>query len=104
MVANGCTQISLVKILWIVFISFFTMGLVPIYDRHDSQEKIDEEFRNIYLNAQSRKFTFVTSTPTSLDMQEGELIVFSSGVIKLILFDGTTTYQVIFSSISTLSK
>ena len=69
--------------------------LTPIYDQHDSQEKVDEELRNIYYAAQSNQFTIFTDTPTPTDLKDGEIVIYSSGTVqKLIWRDGEDIYAV----------
>ena len=87
------------KLLWILFFSFFLVGATPIYNRHENENQVDEEFRNIYLHFQPKQFTVVGSTPSSTDFQNAELVIFSTGAVKLMLTIDTTVYQLIFSSI-----
>ena len=84
---------------WLLLVlPFLILGLTPVYNSHDSQEKIDEEFRNLYLSVQPKQFTIVLSTPAANEFQEGEMVILDSGQIKLVLTKGTTIYEVIFSS------
>ena len=85
--------------LWVLLV-LPLLGLTPIYNEHTTQDKVDEEFRNIFLNVQPLQFIVVTSTPNATEYQEGQIVIFSSGVIKLMLSQGSTVYQVTFSSIS----
>ena len=89
-----------VRYLFLCLCLVLLTGLTPIYNTHDSQEKIDEEFRNLYLNVQPKQFVVVDSTPEATEFQNAEFVIFNSGMVKLVLTLGTTTYQLIFSSMS----
>lgn len=73
----------------------FLMGFTPIYNSHDSLKKVDDEIKNMTDNLQSRQFTVVNTTPNYLDLQDGEMVVYSSfpfTPVSLMLRVGTTIY------------
>ena len=45
---------------------------------HDSTDKIDQEFENLYYQAQGKQFTVVRTTPTVDDLKEGEFVIYYS--------------------------
>ena len=91
----------MIKWLFSIFIVFCgsAWALTPIYNRHEKSDQVDDEFSNIYLNVQPLQFRVFDSTPNADDLQDGEMVIFSSGAIKLMLRAGTTVYQVNLSTI-----
>lgn len=90
------------RYLWILFIPML-MGFTQIYNTHDTFKKVDDEVKNISDNLQSRQFTVVYSTPNYQDLQDGEIVIYSSSTINptvnLQLRLGTTIYASPFFSI-----
>lgn len=62
----------------------------PLFVAHDSQEKIDLEFRNIFESFQGKEFMMVVGTPTWVDGVR-TLILASTGTNKLCWFIDTGT-------------
>lgn len=71
---------------WIIFLIPFLLALTPVHDKYDSEEKIREEFKNVYEEAQSREFEVVNDTPTLRELPEGRVVIFSSNTVRKILF------------------
>lgn len=67
----------------VIFLCFFLLGLTPIFNTHEDKDQIDDEFRNAYLNFQPLQYRVVEATPTLTDLQDGEVVIFSSGAVKL---------------------
>ena len=73
-------------------------ALQPIANDYDDPINTFNEIRNITDNAQDKSFTMVTSSPTLLDLRDGEMVVYSSGIytsagnVHLVLRVGTTLY------------
>lgn len=77
------------------------MAFTPQYQRHDTQEKVDSEFKNLGNDVQSREFTVLSSTPTPKDMRIGEIVIMSSGAAKMLLIRvGEDIYSVQTSCIT----
>lgn len=62
--------------------------------KHDSQAQVDSEFKTVYDQAQPKQFRNVTSTPILADMQDGEVVTFSSGVVKIMFRVGQEIFAV----------
>ena len=58
----------------------------PIYRGHDEQLKTDDEFTNIYQQAQSKNFRVYTATPNLSDIQDGEVVIVSTTSYAKIMF------------------
>ena len=78
---------------------FFLTGLTPIYDKHENNEQIDEEFRNLYLNVQPIQFEIVNSTPSGTQYKDGQMVIVSTTTMILMLTRGSTVYQMIFEPV-----
>ena len=65
-----------------------------MFEKHDTQEKIDLEFDNIIRNAQDQQFTIVNSTPAPTDLKSGEQIWYSTGSTNLTVYlrNGTSLF------------
>lgn len=84
---------------WII-LSLFLCAFSPIYSQHDTKEKVDNEFKNGYDQMQPRQFTVVTSTPNLSDFRDGEMVIFSSGAVKVMVRVGQEIYTVGISCIT----
>lgn len=84
---------------WLI-LALFLCAFSPIYSSHDNQGKIDSELKNIYDQAQSEQFRVVTATPNLTDLKDREVVIFSSGAIKLMLRSGQDIYVVSVSCIT----
>lgn len=83
------------RYIWIL-LTLFLFGFSQVHNTHDNQVKTDEEFKNVYDQAQRRQYTLVLTTPNYQDLQNGEMVVYSSSTINptiaLMLRVGTTIY------------
>lgn len=76
------------------------LAVTPIHNIHDEAKKVDDEFRNVFYGFQPIQFTLFSTTPNVTDLQDRQMVIFSSGgVVSLQLRLGTTNYQVRFSTI-----
>ena len=82
--------------LWILFLVTPAFGASPIYNDYPDKNSIYTEFRNVFDNMQDQMFTETTSTPSFLDLKEGQLYVYASTptptVATMFLRVGTTLY------------
>ena len=62
---------------WLIFVVFLC-AFTPVANKHDTQDKTDSEFVNIYQQAQSKNFKVVSATPSLNDLQDGEIVIVSS--------------------------
>lgn len=75
-------------------------GLSPLNVQHDSQKKVDDEFVQAYNGLQSKRFRVVTTTPNYSDLEDGEMVIYSSGALKIMFRSGVDIYAVNFSCIT----
>lgn len=54
------------------------MAFTPIANEHDSQQKVDDEFKQIYQQAQPIQYRKFDSTPNLTDLQDGQMAIISS--------------------------
>jgi len=85
---------------WILLAAIGLCAFGPIHNSHDSQGKIDSEFTNLYGQAQPAQFEIVSSTPNLTDMKDGEVVIFSSGAVKMMWRAGQELYAVSGSCIT----
>lgn len=71
---------------WALFLIPFLLGLTPIHEKYESEEKIREEFKNVYDEAQAKSFEIVNDTPALNDFPKGNMVIFSSNTVRKILF------------------
>ena len=81
---------------WWIFLAFpFLIGATPISDTHTSFDEVDQELRNIYLSMQANQFTVLTTTPVPTDLKDNEIVIYSSGTVKQLIWrDGVDIYSV----------
>ena len=51
----------------------------PLFSVHDSQRKVDEEFRNVAENLQSQQFYVFSSTPVLSTVKDGSIFIVYGG-------------------------
>jgi len=61
-----------------LFLSLALCAFTPIFQKHDSTEKIDEEFANLEQDAQSQGFRIFNATPTLKDLKDGQIVIMST--------------------------
>ena len=72
----------------------------PLKTTYESYEEVGQEIRNIEKNVQGRQFTVVDSTPNLTDLQDGEVVIFSSGTTRLMFRNGQEIYSVNVSCVT----
>ena len=71
------------------------MGFTPIYDRHETPEKVDAEFKEIENTTQSKQWGIFTNTPTLNDLQDKQVVIVSSNGWSTILWrDNRELYSI----------
>lgn len=58
----------------------------PIFDKHDTTTKIDEEFRGQENGLQSQKFTVFQSTPFLSQLKDGQVVIVSSATYNKLMW------------------
>lgn len=69
-------------------------AMSPIYKIHDNSRKVDDEFTNVYGQTQAEQFRTVQSTPILSEMKDFEVVIVSSGAVKLMFRVGQEIYAV----------
>lgn len=83
-----------------ILLALGLMAFTSIHSKHDTPEKVDEEFAHIEKEAQGRQFTVWQTTPNVSQLRDGEIVVFSTGAIKLMYRVGQEIYAVSGSCIT----
>lgn len=78
----------------------FLMAFTPLYNEHESQVKVDAEFKNVAVKVQDKSFAIVNSTPNLTDFQDGEFRIFQATVTKIMFRAGQEIYAVTVSCIT----
>lgn len=84
---------------WLLII-LVLCAFTPFYEVYDTKEKISDEFKNVENDVQSKQFTIYKTTPNLSDLTNGQIVIFSSGAIKLMLRENNDIYAVQFSCIT----
>ena len=87
------------RLLWGLLI-LPLLGLTPVFNDYSDKEQIGIEFKNVYDGAQSRQFTVWKTTPGLSELRDGEMVIYSSGTVFLMLRDNQDLYQVQVSCIT----
>lgn len=59
------------------------MGFSQLHNRYLNEFQIQSEMRNIFSGTQPRQFKTISSTPSLLSLQDNEVVIFSSGAVKI---------------------
>ena len=87
------------KRVWIPSL-LLLLGLTPVHDKHESPDKTDVEFKNLFDNAQGKDFVVMESTPAVSDLIDGQIIIFSSSAVKIMFRQNNEIYAVSMSCIT----
>lgn len=86
-------------VLFLIFAMISQLNAItPVRSGYKSEEDIAPEFENIFENAQDQQFRVFKTTPNTVDLKDGEMVIYSSGTTNLMLRVGTTVYMVKISS------
>ncbi len=77
-----------------VLILTVLVGFTPIHNNYNEEQKINDEFRNVEQNLQPKEFRVVSTTPTLDDMKDHEVVIFSSGIIRIMFRENQDIYSV----------
>lgn len=66
---------------YLIFPAFLLCAMAPIHSVHNEPRKVDEEFTQLYKQAQPEQFRVVSSTPLLSELKDSEVVIFSSGEI-----------------------
>jgi hypothetical protein len=80
------------RYLWLL--SLLLLAFKPIQEVYDKPEKIKDEFDNLEQDAQSEQFDVWKTTPNLTDLKDGQIVIFSSGAIKLMWRNRNDIYAV----------
>lgn len=75
-------------------------AFTPLTTQHDTTKKTDDEFVNVYYAGQPKQFRVVESTPILSELQDNEVVIFSSGAVKLMWRDAQEIYAVTGSCVT----
>lgn len=75
-------------------------GFSPIYQAHDNQRKVDDEFVNVYGQAQPDQFKVFNTTPNLTQLKDGEAVIFSCSTVKMMFRSGQEIFAVGVSCIT----
>lgn len=85
---------------WILALALGLCAFAPIYTTHETTQKVDEEFQNGYAQSQPNQFRVYVGTPNLNEMKDGEVIISSAGLVRLMFRQGQEIYTVNFSCIT----
>lgn len=75
-------------------ISLLLLGWRPIYERHDTPDRVSDEFKNVEDNLQDQQYFIYPSTPNLTDLKDGQIVLFSSGAHKIMWRDGNDIFTI----------
>ena len=84
--------------IWIL--CFLLMAFKPIHQIYDTPDKINEEFQNVEDDLQSQQYRVFSSTPNLSELKDGQIVIFSSGAIKIMFRQNNDIYSVNASCIT----
>jgi hypothetical protein len=80
------------KLIGLIF--FFSVSnlfaLTQTQQEYKNERNIKQEFRNLYMNVQSKQYTIFTTTPNLNDLQDGQIVILSSFTKGFAWRDGNT--------------
>ena len=89
--------------IFVVFIEIRNSNsLTQLNNKYSNEGAVYEEFQNVFLNVQPKKFKVVNSTPILSNLKDKEVVVFSSGTSKLMWRDNQEIYAVSGSCVTVI--
>lgn len=88
---------------WLFFsvLALLLCGFTLVDQKHETPEAVDAEFFNVSQNLQGRQFYIYLSTPNFSELQDGEVVIVSSGTFNKLMFrSGQELYSVTPSCIT----
>ena len=74
------------------------VGMAPVYQKHENNVFVDEEFQNIYNYGQPRSFRVELSSPMIRDVSKNEILILVTDKPKLVTRRDNTLYFINFTS------
>ncbi len=87
--------------LWLIPL---LVAFTPIHDIYDTKEKIKDEFRNIEQNLQPVQFKVFATTPALADLQDGEIVIISSGINQSLIWRSQAEIYAVHGSCITIVR
>lgn len=61
-------------------------AFTPIFVEHGETRKVDDEFKNIYKQAQGKQFVVFQATPNLNDLEDMQVVIVSSGTYTKLMY------------------
>lgn len=87
-----------------LWLCVFLMGLTPIYNKHDTPQKVDDEFNNFSDLAQPVQWRVLSATPTLNELVEGESVIVGSATWATQMFRFNNEIWKVQSSCATVVR
>ena len=65
---------------------YASSAMYPQRRNYEKTEDIDAEFQNVYQLAQAKNFTIVYSTPSTRDLQNGNIVILQNGTVISLVY------------------
>lgn len=81
-------------IRWFIIV-LFLCGFTPIYDLHDTPQKVTEEVKNMEIQVQDKQFEIFSTTPTLAEIEDHQIVIIGSHTWNALMWkDGIDIYKV----------
>lgn len=84
---------------WLI-LGLLLCAFTPLYPVHDTPAKVDDEIKNVADSVQDEQLTVFTSTPILSQLKDGQMVIFSSGTVKLMFRQNQEIFAVSVSCIT----
>lgn len=74
------------KVAFLLLCCIGLMAMTPVHSDYENEDKIDDEFSNLYEQAQPVQFIVRNSTPILGELQDGQVIIVSSHTYVKFMF------------------
>lgn len=87
---------------WSFLFVLIASGLwaAQIGNRYDNESAISFEFSNVYQTLQDKQFRVFKTTPALNDLMDREMVIFSSGAVKIMWRENQEIYAVTGSCVT----
>jgi len=87
---------------WIALV-LLLCAFTPVYEKHDTPEKVDQEIKEIELSVQPKRWRVLSGTPTLNDLQTNECVfVSSNGWANIMCRDNIEVYAIKMSCVTVI--
>lgn len=90
-------------IKWLPLV-FLLMAFTPIYDKHETTEKVDNEFKEIEQTVQPKQWATFSSTPIVKELSDKQVVIVSSQGWSTIMWRDNNEIYSIRGSCSTVLR